>query len=59
VKQIFYNGQPSHGGKKQCLSYQEFQNKEEFEDIQGGNKQYICKVQHVLFALFLFVYVEW
>jgi hypothetical protein len=24
-----------------------------------GNQQYICKVQHVLFALFLFVYVEW
>jgi hypothetical protein len=24
-----------------------------------GNQQYICKVQHVLFALFLFVYVQW
>ena len=24
-----------------------------------SNQQYICKVQHVLFALFLFVYVEW
>ena len=27
--------------------------------ISGIPKQYICKVQHVLFALFLFVYVEW
>ena len=33
--------------KTKCLPYQEFQNKEEFEDIQG------------VFALFLFVYVEW
>jgi hypothetical protein len=44
--------------KTKCLPYQEFQNKEEFEDIQRGNYQYICKLQHVLFALFLFVYVK-
>ena len=45
--------------KKKCLSYQEFQNKEEFEDTQGVISNTYVKYNMSYLRYFCFVYVEW
>jgi hypothetical protein len=37
IEKYCYNCNIFSEDKKKCLSYQEFQNKEDFEDIQGDN----------------------
>ena len=45
--------------KKKCLSYREFQNKEEFEDTQGVISNTYVKYNMSYLRYFCFVYVEW